>query len=142
MRRTPERFAILDKVLEMPRHFTAAQLMEAMVASTSLRPTQATVYSTLKLLTEAQVLRQISIDGLTRYELRPKSQNGIYLICEHCGKIKTVENRTIAGVLRAVKFQAFTQDYYSLNIYGTCNMCARKLHRLQQADLQPININK
>ena len=130
LRQTPERFAILDKALKMPRHFSAAELCRALADDTFI-VSRATVYSTLNILVDSGVLQRVIVDGrTTRYTIVAKNAtSNIYLVCTECGKIKTVKDERFNAVMRAKRYSAFTLSHYSLNIYGTCNECARKLHK-------------
>ena len=56
LRRTPERFAILDKVCEMSHHFDIDELYSAIEAD-GYHVSRATIYNTIDLLTDASIVR-------------------------------------------------------------------------------------
>ena len=126
MRQTPERFAILDKVLGLPRNFTATDVAAAM-SDSEFRVSSATIYGALNLFIEAGILQKLVLKGgRAHYELRSRTLSHIHLICEQCGKIKILNDPEFVATMRAKRFQAFTTSYYTLNVYGICNDCARR----------------
>ena len=99
-RKTPERFKILDRVLEFKKQFTIEDLKIAMLDE-NFPVSQSTLYYTMDLLVDAKILH----------------------------KIKLVKDTGFMAYMNARKFAAFTSSYYTLNIYGICNDCARKIKR-------------
>jgi Fur family ferric uptake transcriptional regulator len=85
----------------------------------------ATVYRTLKLLTEAGLAKGMSLgDGFSRYE--PLSQRGHHdhLICRACGLIVEFENGRIESLQEEVARQhGFTVADHKLELYGLCGAC-------------------
>ena len=58
-RRTPERYKILDHVLAFPKQFTVDDLRQSILGD-NFRISQATLYYTVDLLVEANILRRMS----------------------------------------------------------------------------------
>ena len=128
MRKTPERFAILKYILDFQSHFTIEQLMQAMEQD-SYHVSRATLYNTLQLLVEARLVRRHVFEGIqVQYEKAGNTPHS-HLICTKCGKVKEVRDANFIAFMNARKFTAFTADYYSLYVYGTCSTCARKLKK-------------
>lgn len=127
-RRTPERFKILERVLEFSKQFTVENLIDAM-ADQNFFVSKATVYNTVLLLVEAGVLRQFSVNNRSHYE-RADNVYLIHLKCKECSKIKLVKDTNFMAYMNAIKFPAFTTSYYNLTVYGVCNDCARRIKRL------------
>ena len=126
-RRTPERFKILESVLEFSKQFTVDNLVAAM-AGKNFIVSQATIYNTLLLLVEAGVLRQFSINNRSHFE-RVDNVCLIHLKCQECGKVKLVKDTNFMAFMNARKFPAFTTSYYNLTVYGICSDCARRIKR-------------
>lgn len=126
-RRTPERFKILERVLEFSKQFTVENLIDAM-ADQNFFVSKATVYNTVLLLVEAGVLRQFSVNNRSHYE-RADNVYLIHLKCKECSKIKLVKDTNFMAYMNAIKFPAFTTSYYNLTVYGVCNDCARRIKR-------------
>ena len=127
-RRTPERFKILEKVLEFKKHFTVEELNQAML-NDAFPVSKSTLYNTVEILMEVKVLRKIhTAENAIAFE-RVGQVAYIHLMCEHCGRIKLVKDTNFMAYMNARKFAAFSTSYYNLTVYGICNDCARKLKR-------------
>ena len=125
MRKTPERFAILDKIYSSSAHVDVVTLRQAMLAD-GFQVSRATVYNTLDLLIEAGLVRRIILgDGVTRYERVVQANNHHHLICTHCGKVKEMKAVEVVGELLSRKPRSFEPMYYTLYIYGLCSRCAK-----------------
>ena len=125
MRKTSERFAILDKIYSSSAHIDVATLHQAMLAD-GFQVSRATVYNTLDLLIEAGLVRRITLgDGVNRYERILVVNNHHHLICTRCGKVKEMKAVKVVEDLIAHKPRSFEPQYYSLYIYGLCSKCAK-----------------
>lgn len=130
LRRTAEREMVLNAVLEMPDNFSISALC-ASLAQTD-RISTATVYNTMQLLTEAGIVRRHTFDGLTsRYErlTTASGENHLHLVCTECGRIKNIKDAEIARNINARRYPTFHTAYFTLNIYGVCSRCARRLKK-------------
>ena len=123
LRRTPERSAILEQVLTLTSHFSNEELC-AILETRNYHVSRATVYNTLNLLVNADVLIKLNINGGVRFQ-QANSANYIHLICTSCGKIKNVKDNNFIAFMHTRKFTAFTPTDYSLCVNGICNTCAR-----------------
>ena len=128
-RRTPERFAILEKVMETQGHFSAEALYLAMRES-GYPVSAATVYSTLDLMVECGLAeRQRFSRKAIVFEKVSSATVHHHLICTECGKIKEVRDQGLTDAVYAQRFRGFQASSYALNIYGICAACIRKRHR-------------
>lgn len=127
-RKTPERYNILNKVLEFPKLFTIEDLRHAM-DDDKFPVSKSTLYYTVDLLVEANILRRINTNGNSTAFERVDQVRSIHLMCEVCGRVKLVKDTNFMAYMNARKFAAFTTRYYNLTVYGTCNDCARRLKR-------------
>ena len=125
MRKTSERFAIIDKIYTSSAHIDVVTLRQAMLAD-GFQVSRATVYNTLDLLIEAGLVRRITLgDGVARYERVIQANNHHHLICTRCGKVKEMKAVEVVGELLSRKPRSFEPMYYSLYIYGLCSRCAK-----------------
>lgn len=125
MRKTFERFTILDKIYSSSAHVDVVALHDAMLAD-GYRVSIATVYNTLNLLIEAGLVRRIILgDGVARYERITATNNHHHLICTRCGKVKEMKAVELVGDLLSRKPRSFEPIYYTLYIYGLCSRCAK-----------------
>lgn len=121
LRKTPERFAILRKILEMDSHFEVDALHAAIEAD-GYHVSRATVYNTVELLEDAGIIRKLSFGHNTSvYELH--RDNHIHLVCKKCGKIREVENPLVIASLMRLKSESFTPESFEITVHGICSEC-------------------
>ena len=83
---------------------------------------QATVYNNLNKLTEAGLIRKISIEGMPdRYDAVYKHD---HLVCNHCGKLTDISFNDISSSLKNQLGQDFL--FYDLKVYYVCPDCRAK----------------
>ena len=106
------------------RQFEPLELL-AKVRASDPRVGYATVYRTLKLLTECGVANERRFgDGLTRYELADETTHHDHLICTGCEKIVEFENEEIERLQEEVATRnGFTIKTHRLELYGLCARC-------------------
>ncbi len=128
LRKTPERFAILDKIFGINDHFDIETLY-SLLEEDSYHVSRATVYNTMDLLTDCGLVRRHQFGNHQAQYEKVSSGNHQHLICTECGKIKEVKDPDFIAYMNARKYTAFTTSYFQVYIYGICNNCARKLKR-------------
>ena len=90
------------------------------------RVSQATVYRTMKLLTDCGLAAPRNfLDGQTRYERSDeKGEHHDHLICTHCGKIvEFVDSRIEELQDRVAVKHGFTVTHHKMELYGLCDSC-------------------
>ena len=131
MRKTTERYAILQHILNINGLFTIEGLQQ-LVDSDGFRVSRSTVYNTVELLMDAKILRRHVFEGMqAQYERITLPHT--HLICTTCGRVKETRDPNFAAFMNARRYNAFNADHYSLYVYGTCSTCARKLKRAKQS---------
>lgn len=122
LRKTPERFAILRKALEMNSHFEVDALHIA-IENDGYHVSRATVYNTVELLNQAGILRK-NVFGQNSAIYEVNRDNHIHLVCKRCGKIREIENPHIAAHVMQLNPDHFRPDSFSITLYGICGECA------------------
>ena len=121
LRPTPQRLAIVREVL-MKQHPTVAEVYDSVRAEF---PTigLATVYNTLRSMTERGLVRELPFINATRFDvnLTPHAN----LVCTHCGAIEDSEacDDLIAALQERVAAGSFVPESQRVDIYGTCARC-------------------
>jgi len=130
LRQTSQRDAIVELIFSSDDHFTADELFERARKNRS-GASRATLYRTLTLLVEADLLHEIDLgDGNTTYDpnfLDRPSHN--HLVCIDCGKVTEFEDEHLdvlnSCISRRLGFRPVKQ---SLRIEASCEQLRSKSH--------------
>lgn len=127
LRSTDQRRLIVETFFRSDNHVSIEELL-ARVRSTDPRVGYATVYRTLKLLTECGVANERRFgDGLTRYELADDVTHHDHLICVGCGDITEFEEPRIEELQeRVARKYGFELRSHKHELYGVCPKCQSK----------------
>jgi Fur family transcriptional regulator, ferric uptake regulator len=121
-RKTPERYAILERIYLYEGHFNADILFNMMQAE--YRVSLATVYNTLELLLECKLIIKHQLGGqFAQYEKTFGNSTHHHLICTNCGKVKEFSDTQLRLSIQNRKFAHFQTSHYSLYMYGLCHKC-------------------
>ncbi len=126
LRKTPERFAILDMIYTIEGHFDIDQLYNKMQEA-NYHVSRATLYNNISLLLDAKLLNRHHINNQAQYEKCYNSGTHHHLICSICGKVKEFSDKGIQHSIMDRNTSNFTISHYSLYIYGICSKCQETL---------------
>ena len=124
LRSTDQRKLIVETFFRSDNHVSIEELL-AQVRAKDRRVGYATVYRTLKLLTECGVANERRFgDGLTRYELADDATHHDHLICVDCGDITEFEEPRIEDLQESVaRSHGFELRSHKHELYGICPKC-------------------
>lgn len=125
---TKQREILLKTLYHSDTHYTPESLyMEIKQTEPELNIGIATVYRTLNLLEEAEMVTSISFGAAgKKYELANKPHHD-HMICKTCGKIIEFENPIIERQQSLIaKEHNFKLTGHLMQLYGACSDCNRK----------------
>ena len=127
LRSTDQRRVIVETFFKAPNHVSIEELLSK-VRSQDPKIGYATVYRTLKLLTECGVAFERRFgDGLTRYELADDDSHHDHLICVECGDIIEFEEPRIETLQEEIAARyGFELRNHKHEMYGVCGKCQAK----------------
>jgi Fur family ferric uptake transcriptional regulator len=126
LRATPERYAVLDAVLQTQGHFDAENLYYRLIAG-GMKISKATVYNTLELLLRAGLVSKYRFaEKTSRYEKALGRPQHHHLICLQCGDILEFISDKLERIQEEVcADREFVSQSSSLQIFGTCSKCGK-----------------
>ena len=123
-RKTPERYAILDTIYSIQGHFDIDTLYHFMEDEGNFRVSRATLYNTIILLMDANLVIRHQFGSSSQYERAYKNGTHHHMICTDCGIFTEFEDEKLKQAIVETKLKRFTTTHYSLYIYGMCSKCA------------------
>ncbi len=123
---TPERFIIMEAVMNFDGHFDADELF-FQVKTSGQKVSRATVYNTLDLLQDCGLISKYRFgENHSRYEKAFGRPHHHHLICLECGDIIEFVNDRIEKIQKEVSDEnLFKVQTSTLQIFGICSKCQR-----------------
>jgi Fur family ferric uptake transcriptional regulator len=126
MRMTPQRAIIFEAIEKLEGHMTAEDIF-AEVQQINPYINLATIYRTLELLQELDLMTQTNLGrGRTFFALKDHCSHH-HLVCEVCGGVEEFCDDVLEPVREALaeqyRFEAHTDH---LSVFGICQKCRQK----------------
>lgn len=127
---TPQREATVLVLLENEKDHLSAEEIYMLVKLKTPDIGLATVYRTLEMLTELNILDKVNFnDGLARYDMRKEGAKHFHhhLLCLECGSIDEIEEDLLGDVEKIVESSyLFKVTDHRLTFHGICKSCQEK----------------
>lgn len=126
LKNTKQRNSVLKIIESSKEPLTAEEIFKAMIME-NYQINLSTIYRTLSLLTNKNVLLKIlKGDGTASYELNKVSHNH-YITCSICNRSALIESCPIREISESVSEKTgFKVTGHSLQLTGICSECMKK----------------
>ena len=120
VRRTPQRFFVLERLLTKPDHATVEELWAAL-NKRHAKASRATVYNTIHALVEAGLVREFTLDGkAARYDANLDRHH--HFVCDWCGSVEDVDWFELPGFQGSQSGNRSIRTY-EVTLRGECAKC-------------------
>ena len=120
-RLTPQRTLVWDVLRGQNGHLTAEQIC-ARVQETFPHINLSTVYRTLELLVELQLVRETCLGSSCRFFEVEEEIPHHHLVCERCGAVIHVHDEELGGLGEALQ-TANGFAVHRVTVFGICSNC-------------------
>lgn len=122
IRITPQRFAVLEYLIETDSHPTADEIYQALVERFP-NVSVATIYNNLRLFTKIGFVKEMTYgDDSSRFDF--STTQHYHAICEKCGKIEDIYYPGLEDIEEtAHHLTGYKVTNHRMEVYGICPDC-------------------
>lgn len=124
MRKTPERYEVMRIASTIKGIFTIDELAERMETEATFTVSRATLFSTMEMLVDAQLIIKHSLTRAAHYEFNTQQTSTICVVCSACGSVRAIDKAEVNKYLSALKVRMFIVQHPVLYLHGLCRKCA------------------
>jgi len=119
---TNQRHEILGYLKRARRHPTADQVYRE-VKKKLPRISKATVYNNLRHLVEKDLVEEVNVNGVARFEYRRNDHH--HMVCTNCGRIDDIENEELSRLMNYIgsEIEGYEIERSATTFYGICRDC-------------------
>ncbi len=122
LRKTPERFTILEEIYQTEGHFTVDSLYNQLNEK-NYHLSRATIYNTVEFLYECHLVLKHYFHKEAEYEKCFNCKVHHHLVCTKCGTVKEFTDSNIRRDVQTRHYKKFNMTHFSLVVYGLCEKC-------------------
>jgi len=120
---TPQRIMVLDTLHKAEEHITAPEIY-ARVRAKYPGINKSTVYRTLELLKEMELVAETELGGESLYYHHTEKGHHHHLVCQRCGEVIDLDETLLSPLRNALRQKYnFEADLKHLAIFGHCLRC-------------------
>lgn len=122
---TSQRRAVIQAIISSQDHLTPATIYQK-VHQNHPNIGLVTVYRTLEILTELELICELHAGGICRSYTISTSQHHHHLICSNCGTVIDFTSRELNELEQSLsKESGFRIDGHLLEFFGLCQACQK-----------------
>ncbi len=115
---TEARRRVIKSVLAQPGHFTVDDVVHG-----TRRVGRATVFRTMRLLQDLNIVCRVLLDGALQYRLSARGHHH-HLVCTVCGRVEDFTQCNLEPLMSELaKVKDYEIEAHSLEVYGRCGSC-------------------
>lgn len=135
LRKTPERFAILEAINSTNGIFTNEQMYNKLIFDMKFHISRQTIYNTLDIIEKAHIIKRKvgKWEGdarLVHYEKCIFQNANHGFICRKCGNIIDFNTGAIDTFVKNLKKKGMIPKTYTFFVYGTCPRCTEQKNKI------------